>query len=242
MFPNNTLRVTLWFVCLFSVVANMVVIVSRINSKLPVMRRMFSTTVNTSQNALLLNLAVADFLMGVYLLAIGIADAKFGKDYYWFALNWRKGKQCKIIGFIGLLSNVVSVLTLTIVSIERFLNIVFTFSKFQFGSKLTKISCFAIWITGIFMALTPIILTEFFTDIFGFSDICLGLPFVPVPETVDNYINVKYDIYKGFIQTTSERDDVKDVQWVYSQIVYIYFSSTCAIIITLCYMAMFTST
>ncbi|KAJ8034623.1 hypothetical protein HOLleu_21538 [Holothuria leucospilota] len=223
------------------VVANLVVIISRINSKLPAMRRMFSTTVNTTQNTLLLNLAVADFLMGVYLLAIGIADGKFGDEYFLFALSWRKGVLCKIIGFIGLVSNVTSVLTLTFVSIERFLSIVFSFNMYRFGWKLTVKICVTIWVVAISMALTPIILSEFFADIFGFSDICLGLPFVPVPEAKQDLLKVSYNPYWGYFNVTQERSDVKGIQWVYSQIVYIYFSSTCVIVISLCYVAMFTS-
>ncbi|KAJ8034423.1 Relaxin receptor 2 [Holothuria leucospilota] len=161
MFPNNALRVVLWVVCLSSVVANFVVFISRLKNEIPVMRKLFTSTVSTNQNTFLLNLAVTDFAMGLYLLAIGLADVIFGNEYFLFALGWKKGILCKIFGFIVFLSNVVSLLILTLVSIERFFAIVFPFGNIRFGPNLTVKICLMIWVVGGIMALTPIILSEY---------------------------------------------------------------------------------
>ncbi|KAJ8034779.1 hypothetical protein HOLleu_21760 [Holothuria leucospilota] len=239
MFPNHVLRATLWLVCLSAMLANLVVIVSRIKAKIPAMRNMFATEVNTNQNAFLVSLAFADFFMGVYLLSIGIADAKFGEDYFLSAYGWREGTWCKIIGSIGFVSNVASVLSLTFVSIERFLTVSFTFSGVRFGTKVTIGICVLIWIVSAVMAVTPIILSVFVQGLFGLSDVCLGLPFVTVPETTENDVTVEVDSF-GKVASINETDS-KDLQWLYSQIVYIYFTSTCVLIITVCYVAMFIS-
>ncbi|KAJ8031814.1 hypothetical protein HOLleu_25136 [Holothuria leucospilota] len=243
MLPSNFLRVTLWVVSFFSLVANVFAIVGRVKSKIPVMRNMFSATVSDKQNAFLINLAVADFLMGVYLLAIGISDVIFGKDYFLSALGWRNGIACKGIGFIGFVANVASLLTLTFVSIERFFTIAFSFGRYHFRSKLTRIICAIIWGFSAAMALTPIILSEFVEEIFGFSDICLGLPFVRVPEISKYHVLKQYRYYGyGAIYETVVRDTgIESLQWIYSQIVYIYFSVTCVLVITLCYIAIFVS-
>ncbi|KAJ8034489.1 hypothetical protein HOLleu_21351 [Holothuria leucospilota] len=223
-----------------SLVSNLAVIVSRVISKIPAMRNMFPSTVNEKQNTFLMSLAAADFLMGVYLLAIGIADVKFGENYALFSVGWREGIQCKIIGFTGFVSNIACLLSLTFVTIERFFTVVFPYGKYHFSTKLIAFICTAIWIISIGMALTPIILSKYFGGIYGFSDVCLGLPFVSVPETVDVF-TVKYSEWHGRILSVKESSDITDLQWVYSQIVYIYFSSTCASIITLCYVIMFIS-
>ncbi|KAJ8042677.1 hypothetical protein HOLleu_09497 [Holothuria leucospilota] len=241
MIPNNVLRVTLWVVCLFSVVANMVVIAGRIKNEIPSMRKIFSSTVGDKQNTFLLNLAVADFLMGVYLLAIGIADAFFGKDYFLYASSWRKGIMCKGIGFIGFAANIASILILTFVSIERFFVLVFPFGKYHFRSKLTVIICVTIWVISGMMALTPIILSEFFDEIFGFSNICLGLPFAAVPKNSRYEVAVEYDYVNFDVSTIQETLDLQGLQWLYSKIIYIYFSATCVSVITLCYIAIFIS-
>ncbi|KAJ8034383.1 hypothetical protein HOLleu_21191 [Holothuria leucospilota] len=230
MFPNHALRATLWLVCLSAMLANLVVIVSRIKAKIPAMRNMFATEVNTNQNAFLVSLAFADFFMGLYLFSIGIADAKFGKDYFLSAFGWREGTWCKVIGSTGFVSNIASILSLTFVSIERFFTISFTFSGIRFGTKVTIGICALIWIISAVMAVTPIILSAFVQGIFGLSDVCLGLPFVTVPEAKETHVTVTYDGY-GKLDSVIKNDS-NNLQWLYSQIVYIYFTSTCVLIIT----------
>ncbi|KAJ8018936.1 hypothetical protein HOLleu_42785 [Holothuria leucospilota] len=243
MIPNNILRVSLWVVCLFSLTANVIVIAGRTKSKIPGIREKFTTTVSKIQNTFLINLAIADCLMGVYLSGIGIADAAFGKDYFLSALGWRSGKACKGIGFIGFSANVASILILTFVSVERFCTIVFPFGKDLFRSKLTAIICVATWVTSCAISLASIILSEFVTDLFGFSDVCLGLPINSVPEMSNFHIFEKrVSLFEGVYATRRDYTDVKSLQWVYSQIVYIYFSGTCVLIITFCYIAIFIST
>ncbi|KAJ8023307.1 hypothetical protein HOLleu_35691 [Holothuria leucospilota] len=239
MFDSYVLRTALWLVSLASMVANLVVIVSRVKSKVPALRDMFSTEVNTNQNAFLLSLAIADFLMGVYLLCIGIADAIFGDSYFLSANGWRNGVWCKVIGFVAFVSNVASILSLTFVSIERFFSIVFPYARLRFGSRLTLWICVLIWIISGAMALTPIILSVFVQGVFGFSDVCLGLPFVTVPKITGN--DVAFGFSDDGLSLAIVKGDSINLQWLYSQIVYIYFSSTCVLIITLCYVAMFIS-
>ncbi|KAJ8043108.1 hypothetical protein HOLleu_10068 [Holothuria leucospilota] len=243
MLPNTILRITLWVVCLFSLLTNLFVIASRVQSLIPVIGNMFSSAVSDKQNAFLINLAVADFLTGLYLLAIGIADAIFGKAYFLSALGWRKGLICKGIGFVGFLANIASILTLTFVSVERFFVIVFPFSKIRFRSKLTVTICVTIWAISGAMAITPIVLSEFVEKVFGFSDICLGLPFVYVTE-ISKYpsLNMEYNFNGVVLQTVYYNNDVQGVQWLYSQIVYVYFSATCVLVITICYIAIIIST
>ncbi|KAJ8031760.1 hypothetical protein HOLleu_25066 [Holothuria leucospilota] len=179
--------------------------------------------------------------MGVYLSAIGIADAAFGKDYFLSAFGWRSGNTCKGIGFIGFSANVASILILTFVSVERLCTIVFPFGKDLFRSKLTVIICVAIWVASCAMALTPIILSEFITELFGFSDVCLGLPINSVPEISSFQVTeIRLRIW-GEDHATRKDSDINSLQWVYSQIVYIYFSATCVSIITFCYISIFIS-
>ncbi|KAJ8031757.1 hypothetical protein HOLleu_25063 [Holothuria leucospilota] len=242
MIPNNFLRVSLWVVCLFSLITNVIVIAGRVKSKIPALRNKFTTTVSESQNTFLINLAIADCLTGVYLSAIGIADAAFGKDYFLSAFGWRSGNACKGIGFIGFFANLASILVLTFVSVERFCTIVFPFGKDIFRSKLTAIICVAIWVTSGAMALTPIILSTFNTELFGFSDVCLGLPINSAPEVSIFKDSEQRSEGTYIVYTTRKVVDIDSLQWVYSQIVYIYFVTTCVLVITLCYIAIFIST
>ncbi|KAJ8023235.1 hypothetical protein HOLleu_35588 [Holothuria leucospilota] len=239
MLHSHFLRVSLWLVSLVSVLANMVVIISRVKSTVPALRGMFSAEVSTNQNAFLLSLAIADFLMGVYLLSIGVADVIFGDSYFLSANSWRNGVGCKIIGFVAFISNIASVLSLTFLSIERFFSIVFPYSRLRFESNVTTGICILIWIVSGAMALMPIILSTFVQGVFGYSDVCLGLPFVTVPEINGNAVTLGYTDF-GLLGSIVQSDSI-NLQWLYSQIVYIYFSSLCVLVITLCYVTMFIS-
>ncbi|KAJ8033569.1 hypothetical protein HOLleu_23859 [Holothuria leucospilota] len=237
MLPSGTLRVILWLVGSVSLLANFAVIVSRIRTKNYFFNKIMIITVHKSQNTFLLNLAVSDFLMGVYLLAIGSADAIFGSGYIVSALRWRTGATCKIIGFVGVVSNVASLLILSLISIERFVAVVLPFCRHRFGSKFSKIACATVWALSVVMALTPIILSDFVEGVFGLSDICSGLPLVTIAKKEDSKIIANYQGGGMF----TEISDVPKTQWIYSQIVYIYVSATCVSVVTICYVSMFVS-
>jgi hypothetical protein len=51
------------------------------------------------------HLSVADFLMGVYLAIIGVADRVYIGDYLWSDREWKTSAACKTAGFLALVSN-----------------------------------------------------------------------------------------------------------------------------------------
>lgn len=238
MLPSLGLRCILWFVCLTSILANLGVIVNQIKSKIPAMRDLQFSEVKKKQNTFLLNLAIANFLMGVYLLSIGIVDAKFADAYFLYAHGWRSGVGCKIIGLIALVSNVASILSVTFVSVESFFSIAFCHFRCPFGSKIIILKYVLLWIISGVMALTQVVLSVVVQESSEFSDICVRLPFVTVPETTDYDVWYDYGYDAGTLESST---DSPHLQWVYSQIVYIHFSSACVFIITLCYVAMLIS-
>ncbi|KAJ8025211.1 hypothetical protein HOLleu_35354 [Holothuria leucospilota] len=114
IFYSWVLRISVWVVSVVAIAINLMVLGGRCKPT----RRQDPTAVKPTENVFLVNLAVADFLMGVYLLAIAIADAWFGADYFLHSEKWRLGTVCGIIGIIGVLSSVVSLLDLTIKTID----------------------------------------------------------------------------------------------------------------------------
>ncbi|GFY78730.1 relaxin receptor 2 [Trichonephila inaurata madagascariensis] len=65
------------------------------------------------------NLAMADLLMGIYLVAIGAQDITFRDRYNEFAHSWRKSNACVACGILAMISSEVSVLILVLITIER---------------------------------------------------------------------------------------------------------------------------
>ncbi|KAJ8022743.1 hypothetical protein HOLleu_37727 [Holothuria leucospilota] len=195
-----------------------------------------ATTAKPTENIFLANLAVADFLMGVYLLAIAKADAAFGSDYYLYSKTWRTGPTCGIIGVIGVLSSVVSLLALTFMTIDRLLCIVFTFGKIHFNSKWGKIICSIIWVIGFAIAIPPSFLSHSLQNFYGYSDVCLGLPIAAIPQKVTGVTEMREGVMHHVGYTSGAMST-----WLYSAILYVYLSSICLFIVIICYVSMFIS-
>ncbi|XP_078741675.1 relaxin receptor 1-like, partial [Lampetra fluviatilis] len=75
------------------------------------------------------SLCCADGLMGVYLFAIGVCDARFRGEYNRHAHAWTSSTACRLLGALAVLSTEVSVLLLAALTLERFACIVFPFSS-----------------------------------------------------------------------------------------------------------------
>ena len=68
---------------------------------------------------LILNLALADFLMGIYLIMFGAAGAKFEGDFCVQEFVWRSGVACQAMGALVVISSETSVLTMVLLASVR---------------------------------------------------------------------------------------------------------------------------
>lgn len=117
LMSNNTLRTFLWLLGAVALFGNFFVFVWR--------------TVQDEKLAssfMVKYLALADFLMGIYMIGIAAVDLYFRGRYIENATAWKTSWLCKLLGFISTTSSEASVLTLFAVTIDRLINIVAPFS------------------------------------------------------------------------------------------------------------------
>ena len=168
---NKTLQICIWILGILAFFGNLAVIIWRIIDK----------EENRVQSFLLTNLAFADMFMGVYLLAIAIMDARWQGEYFKHDHEWRSGWGCRTIGILSMLSSEVSVLILTIITMDRFIAIVFPFKFKRLTIRSAVFTCTGVWIFGIVISVIPITGIDYFYDQngdFGFysrSAVCLPL-------------------------------------------------------------------
>jgi hypothetical protein len=80
-----------------------------------------------------LNLCLSDFVMGVYLAIICVADSVYRDSYLWEEQSWRHSVACQVAGFLALVSCEVSAFNICLITLDRFLAV-----KFPFGHHFER--------------------------------------------------------------------------------------------------------
>ncbi|KRY89015.1 Lutropin-choriogonadotropic hormone receptor [Trichinella pseudospiralis] len=128
----------------------------------------------------MINLAIADFCMGVYLVILAVEDAKTAGSYYNFALDWQTGSGCKIAGFFTVFSSELSVVTMVLISLEIWYNTRLSFYGFKFQLKAAFGAELLAWCIAIIFATLPI----FNVNTYAATSICLPVKSDTLPEKI----------------------------------------------------------
>ncbi|XP_022103182.1 uncharacterized protein LOC110985962 isoform X2 [Acanthaster planci] len=228
---NNFLRVSMWILGLSALVGNAAVIIRRCcQGKEKGGKRTHSFFV--------LNLAVSDFMMGVYMLMIAGADVYFGNKYSREAREWRSSPICKIAGVISVLSSEASVFFVTLISLDSFYSIVFPFSRTRLGEKSAAITVASLWLLALSLSVVPTVLVSSDSRVYGLSDVCIGLPLLTKPTS--------YDLAENKIDMRADLDPIKvpvgrgkEPAWIYSIILFLGVNLLCFLVVLYCYIAIF---
>ncbi|XP_077608757.1 relaxin receptor 2 [Crocuta crocuta] len=165
LLANNILRIFVWVIAFITCFGNLFVIGMR----------SFIKAENTTHATSIKILCCADCLMGVYLFFIGFYDIKYRGQYQKYALLWMESLQCRLMGFLAMLSTEVSVLLLTYLTLEKFLVIVFPFSNIRPGKWQTSIILICIWTMGFLIAVIPFWNEDYFGNFYGKNGVCFPL-------------------------------------------------------------------
>ncbi|XP_072173250.1 G-protein coupled receptor GRL101-like [Diadema setosum] len=205
LLKDVSLRAFMWLLGLSALVGNFLAFSARIY-------RRRKAGQNSIQIFMISNLALADLLMGLYMIIIAIADVHFRGRYAQHAEEWTNSAICKISGFTSVLSSEASVFLLMLISIDRFLSVVFPF-KTELHLKATpaRLLVCAVWLMSLFLSLIPALPVPYFEGFYGKSSVCLALPL------------------------TNERGP----GWEYSLIVFIATNFVCFMITFVCYFSIF---
>lgn len=193
--------------------------------------------INKVQNLLIVNLAVSDLLMGVYMIIIGSADAFYGHQYYLHGEEWREHGMCKLAGILSVLSSEASVFLVTFISIDRFLCIVFPFGTLRFHRSSAIKVVILVWTLAVSLSIIPTILSDHIDGFYGLSDVCIGLPLVTTARNVTMTIDESNN--DGFVYQIVEGDE--GPLWGFSIFLFIVLNLLCFLIVFLCYAAIFFS-
>ena len=122
------------------------------------------------------NLCLSDFLMGLYLAVIGVADRVYLGSYLWEESTWRHSAACQVAGFLSLLSSEVSALIVCLITVDRFLVLRFPFSQLHFNPRSALVASLLVWVFGLLLALLPLLPATAHWQFYSQTGICIPLP------------------------------------------------------------------
>ena len=132
---------------------------------------------HTSGNRVfMIQLCVSDFLMGVYLAIIGIADGMFRGSYLWMDKEWRHSAMCQVTGVLFVLSCEVSAFIIFLITLDRFLVLQFPFSRCHFSHRSALVVCSMVWCGCLILAGAPLLPGLSHWQYYSQSGICIPLP------------------------------------------------------------------
>lgn len=155
LLESKVLRVSVWIVGILACVGNLIVLLGR-----SLLRED-----NQIHSFYIKNLSLADMLMGVYLIVIGTHDLIYRGAYMHHDEGWRNSWQCDTCGIISTISSEVSVLTITLITLDRYISIMYPF----YHKKNTKVAYFimsSMWCACFAMAIMPVVGIDYFGKVF----------------------------------------------------------------------------
>ncbi|KAL5011102.1 hypothetical protein ScPMuIL_013407 [Solemya velum] len=142
LLENMFLRVCVWVVAAMACAGNSVVIFGRFLLRED----------NQIHSFYIKNLSLADMLMGIYLFVIGSRDMMYRGEYLKHDEQWRASWGCDVCGIISTLSSEVSVLTIALITFDRYISIMYPFYLKKRNLKLAVGIMMTIW--GVCLVLT----------------------------------------------------------------------------------------
>ena len=123
-----------------------------------------------------IHLSISDFLMGIYLAIIGVADSLYRGSYLWEDNSWRSSVACTVAGFLSLLSSEVSAFFVCLITLDRFLVLRFPLHRLHFQKRSAEIASLCLWIVGFVLASVPLLPATSHWQFYSQTGICIPLP------------------------------------------------------------------
>lgn len=177
---NLTLRLSIWILGSIALVGNAFVVIWRLKTK----------SESKVHALLLLNLAIADFLMGIYLILIAAVDVFYRGKYFIYNDGWKQSRLCQFSGFVSTISSEASVFILTIMTTDRYVTIVHPLRHFGLRVRGAYIALIITWLIAFVLAGAPLTGIDYFKEFYARSGVCL-----PLHLTANKPIGWEYSVF-----------------------------------------------
>lgn len=168
MIASPGLRWMVWISGAMAFLGNIAVVCFTLRTV--VKKRKSLNPISCGHHTLLFNLALADFLMSIYLLGVAIRSVTFTGDYCEEDLQWRSSVTCSTLGVISMISSEMSVMVMLTMSVFRFVTIfkpllTFASKETDFTVKIVVLMAWAIAITISILPLIDVLRLKFASEV-----------------------------------------------------------------------------
>lgn len=171
------LNVGIWYIALFAAFGNLVVFCYKLvyQKRQSAQAHFIFTT----------NLNWADFIMGIYLFIIAIANLVYNGRYGLEDFAWRNSYYCTFAGILATVSSETSALLVFLITMDRLIAIKFPFSGRGFTKNGAIFLSLCSWFVALFLALLPIVpmQSNYFDGYYARSGVCISLPLSVVKKS-----------------------------------------------------------
>ena len=169
MIANPGIKSAFWIIGILVVVGNSYVIIKR---------TAFLKTQQTLdgisfQHFIILNISIADFIMGIYLITIAFYDVSFSGFYGEVDREWRSSLKCSVIGSLAVISSETSCFLMVILAGFRLKNITQAVESLNASSLPWKLCIILAWLFSFFLGIAPILpqTSQYFLHSFSYSSL-----------------------------------------------------------------------
>ena len=175
--------------------------------------------------------------MGVYLTIVASADVHYRGDYARHDIMWRRSELCKLAGFVATFSGELGVLTLTVITVERFIVIVLNSPLVRLGMRRMILLLATLWMSVFTLCLIPAFDTSYFENFYGHSEMCL-----PVPIASERQTKLGANLQETDVEGVAEPVVTianKPSGWEYSVFIFVGINGAAFLAILIMYVWMF---
>ena len=152
MIANSALKSCFWIMGIAVISGNFYVI----SSTILLLKTAKSNKSLKYQQLIILNISIADLIMGIYLLIIAVYSVYYSGYYGQIDVEWRSSLRCSIIGSLAVLSSESSCFFMVLLTIHR-LNVIYKpFSTLSTSTRKYKLAIISVWLMTLIIAVLPI--------------------------------------------------------------------------------------
>ena len=169
MIDNLGIKSAFWIMGILVMVGNSYVIITTIS----ILKTQQTFDGISFQRFIILNISIADFIMGIYLISIASYDVSFSGFYGEVDRDWRSSLKCSIIGSLAIISSETSCFLMVVLTGFRLKTITKTVESVNASSRPWKICIIAVWLFSFFLGIAPMLpkTSQYFLHSFSYSSL-----------------------------------------------------------------------